>query len=76
MQSRLDILKSFLKEANPNKDDFSYSAVMRRMRKEHPKLVHDFMRAFKNAFDNGQDQNIEGLETVALMEAVKSVGIE
>ena len=76
MQSRLEILKSILKEANPNKDDFSYSAMMRRIRKTHPELVRDFMKAFKNAFDAGQDQGIEGLERVALMEAVKSVGLE
>lgn len=75
MQSRLEILKSLLKEANPNKDDFSYSAMMRRVRKEHPELVRDFMKAFKSAFDAGQDQGIDGLETAALMEAVKSVGI-
>ncbi len=76
MQSRIEILKSLLKRANTKKDDFSYSAVMRRMRKKHPELVRDFMKAFKNAFDTGQDQGIEKLETIALMEAIKSVGIE
>lgn len=75
MQSRLEILKHFVKEANPNKDDFSYSSLMRRIRKQHPERVRDFMRAFKQAFDSGQDQGIEGLEQATLMQAAKSIGL-
>lgn len=75
MQSRIEIFKSFVKEANPNKGDFSYSAVMRKIRKEHPEKIKVFMKAFKDAFDTAQDQNIEGLEQTALMQAVKSIGL-
>lgn len=74
MQSRLEIFNFFLKEANSNKN-FSYSSLMRRIRKEHPDKVLNFMQAFKEAFDSGQDQNIQGLEQVALMQAAKSVGL-
>lgn len=75
MQSRIEILKSFVKEANPNKGDFSYSAIMRKIRQEHPDKIKDFMRAFKNAFDAALAENIEGIEQAALMQAVKSVGL-
>lgn len=76
MQSRVEIFKFFIKEANQNKDDFSYSSIMRRIRKQYPNKVHDFMNAFKAAFDSIQDQNIEGSEQVALMQAIKLVGLE
>ncbi len=73
MQSRFDILKSFLKKANPN--DFSYSATMRKIRKEHPEKVVEFMDAFKRAFDEAQNDEIENIEQIALMQAVKSIGL-
>lgn len=74
MQSRLDILKSLLKKANSN-TDFSYSATMRKIRKEHPEKVTEFMNAFKRAFDEAQNDEIENIEQVALMQAIKSIGL-
>jgi len=75
MQSRIEIFKHLLKEANPNKDDFSYSAIMRRVRKQHPDKIKTFMRVFKEAFDMGQDQKLDELEQAALLQAIKSVGL-
>lgn len=75
MQSRIEILKHFVKEANPNKGDFSYSATMRKIRKEHPEKVREFMRVFKKAFDAGRMQDVDGLEQAALMQAIRSVGL-
>lgn len=74
MQSRLDILKSLLKKADFN-SDFSYSATMRKIRKEHPEKVVEFMNAFKRAFDEAQNDEIENIEQVALMQAIKSIGL-
>lgn len=74
-QSRLEILRSFVKEANPNMQDFSYSAIMRQMRKQHPERVKEFMRNFKNAFDAARSEEMDSMEQIALMQAIKSVGL-
>lgn len=75
IQSRFDILKSFLKKSNPD-HDFSYSATMREIRKKHPEKLSVFMDAFKQAFDAAQDTEMEGAEQVALMQAIKSIGLK
>lgn len=73
IQSRFDILKSFLKKSS---QDFSYSATMREIRKKHPDKLLPFMDAFKQAFDAAQDAEMEGAEQVALMQAIKSIGLK
>ncbi len=78
MQSRVEILKDMIKSAKEEKTSggFSYSAIMRHIRKNQPELVSEFMKTFKQAFDLGMSEDIPDIEQVALMEAIKTVGIE
>lgn len=75
MEKRIDILRSFLKEANPPREDFTYSSVMRRVRKQSPELVTRFMKSFKEAFDFGMMKKIDNIEQIALIQAIKSIGV-
>ena len=79
METRIDILRSFLKETKAERaaeeDTVSYSATMRKLRKSNPELVRPFMKSFKSAFDNAVNENMEDAEKLALMEARKSVDV-
>lgn len=70
--TRLEILKSL---ASKPDDEFSYSAKMRQIRKDHPDKVDDFLKAFKEAFDAAILHNVESVEETALMQAVKMIGL-
>ena len=73
MQTRLEILQSFLKKAQESP---SYSATMRKLRKDHPEKVVEFMTSFKEAFDTALEDKLEDIESVALMQAIKTVGLK
>lgn len=51
----------------------TYSAMMRKLRKDQPGKVRDFMKAFKNAFDQATAQKLDDSESVALMEAIQMI---
>lgn len=51
----------------------TYSAMMRKLRKEQPEKVLDFMKAFKKAFDQAVDEKLDDYESVALMEAIQMI---
>lgn len=77
MQTRLELLKDIIKSAKPDSDIvFSYSAIMRHLRKNKPESVSEFMKTFKQAFDLGMSEDIPDIEQVALMEAIKTIGLE
>lgn len=71
--NRLDILRSLAAESN--NQEFSYSATMRKIRKDHPEKLSAFLKAFKEAFDSAVSQNVESVEEAALMQAVKIIGL-
>lgn len=75
IESRIDILKALAGKNKISKQDFSYSSIMRSLRKEHPDKVVKFMKEFKCAFDTAHEQNLEGSEQVALMQAIKIIGL-
>lgn len=52
----------------------TYSAMMREINKNQPEIREEFMRKFKDAFDRAMEQNLEDHQTIALMEAKKSLG--
>jgi len=54
-------------------EDFNYSATMRNLKKESPEKIKPFMIAFKDAFDSAKNQELDGAENIALMEAVKNI---
>ena len=74
MQTRFEMFKDMIKSAKG--PDFSYSAVMRHVRKNSPNKLKQFMKTFKEAFDIGMEDNIPDIEQVALMEAIKTIGLE
>lgn len=69
---RIDILKSFAQE---KQEEFSYSAMIRKIRKEHPDKIKSFLQAFKEAFDFGVSKNIDSIEQLALLQAIKTIGL-
>lgn len=52
----------------------TYSAMMREINKNRPEIREEFMRKFKDAFDRAMEENLEDHQTIALMEAKKSLG--
>lgn len=78
MQTRFEILKDIIKTADKTAEinDFSYSAIMRHLRKNNPELVSDFMKSFKRAFDAALNEELPDFEQLALMEAAKSINLK
>jgi hypothetical protein len=58
------------------KADLSYSYVMRKLRKNNEDKVREFQIDFKQAFEAALDQDLENPEDVALMQALKKIGVE
>ena len=52
----------------------TYSATMREINKNNPELREEFMRKFKDAFDMAIEKGLQDPQTLALMEAKKSLG--
>lgn len=75
IESRLDILKALANKNELSKQEFSYSSIMRNLRKEHSNKVVEFMKEFKKAFDAANEQNLENGEKIALMQAIKTIGL-
>jgi hypothetical protein len=74
--SALLSLMSIYKQAENNPEvTTTYSAFMRELRKNNPKLVPSFMKAFKDAFDRAMDDNLEEAENAALLEAMQTVEV-
>lgn len=68
--NRIDIFKKMLSKIGSNKSiDFSYSAVMRNLRKYQPNKVNLFMKNFKQSFEMANFEKLENPEKIALMEA-------
>jgi hypothetical protein len=62
-----------LTDAKQPKADLSYTYVMRELRKNCPENVDKFQIAFKQAFEQAIDENLEDPEQIALMEAMDAV---
>lgn len=75
METRRELLQSLVRTAEPL-HDFSYSAVLRHVRKHSPDLVTAFLQNFKEAFDAGMEEELDDVEHLALMEAIKSIGLK
>lgn len=72
MWTRKSMLQNILRNAG---EHFSYSAIMRKLRKEQPKLVEEFMKCFQLAFQDAISSDIQDPEKVALMQTVKQLHI-
>lgn len=75
MQSRIEIFH-FLIKTSENNSEFSYSSTLRQIRKKYPNKLFDFMKLFKEAFDEALLGKIDAAEQVALMQSIKSLGIK
>lgn len=51
----------------------TYSAFMRKLNKENPNLMKDFMRSFKDAFDAAMNERLENHQGVALLKAKQEI---
>lgn len=56
--------------------DLSYSYVMRKLRNTAPDQVRSFQVAFKRAFDDALDQDLDEPANIALTSALKETGVE
>ena len=74
MESRIDLLRHLVKSADL--EEVGYSTVMRKLRKEHPEKVTEFMKVFKNAFDEALMQDMDEAESLALMEALQAIDLK
>lgn len=48
----------------------TYSAIIRKLKKEMPEKVEPFMKAFKKAFDQAYLEELPDLESTALLQAL------
>lgn len=77
METRKDFFKYYLKASHDNSiADFSYSAVLRYLRKNLPEKVNEFLKTYKESFDLGKEEKLDDVEHLALMEAVKTIGLK
>lgn len=77
METRKDFFKYYLKAAKNNSiADFSYSAILRHLRKNLPEKVNEFLKTYKESFDLGKEEKLDDVEHLALMEAVKTIGLK
>lgn len=75
MMERKEVLeKMYLKVSAQAETSATFSAFMRQLRKERPQDVPKFLTAFKQAFDEASQQNLEDIEQVALLEAMHAIG--
>lgn len=51
----------------------TYSAVMRDLRKNHPDKIKNFMKSFKEAFDQANEERLDDIESVALLQALQHI---
>lgn len=56
--------------------DLSYSYVMRKLRNQYPDQVKSFQVAFKRAFEDALDQDMQEPANVALTSALEETGVE
>ena len=51
----------------------TFSAAMRKLNKKEPEKVTEFLRAFKEAFDDAMEEGVDDHQNVALLQAKKSI---
>jgi len=51
----------------------TFSAVMRKLNKDEPEKVQEFMKAFKKAFDDAIEDKLDDHQNIALLQAKKSI---
>jgi len=51
----------------------TFSAAMRKLNKKEPEKVLEFMKAFKEAFDEALEEGVDDHQSVALLQAQKTV---
>ena len=56
--------------------NLGYSAVLRELHKNHQELIPEFMSEFKKAFDQAVSEQLEEPEHLALLQALKHIGVE
>ncbi len=63
--------ESFIKiMTDPEPEDTStYSAYMRKLKKDNPESMEEFMRHYKEAFDAAMEEDLENHQNVALLKA-------
>lgn len=54
----------------------TFSSKMRELRKNNPNLVIPFLKAFKNAFEQGVNDEIENLEQSSLLQAIYEIKLQ
>lgn len=51
----------------------TYSAFMRKLNKESPDKVKEFMKVYKDAFDEAMEEELENHQNVALLKAKQEI---
>ena len=51
----------------------TFSAAMRKLNKDEPKKVQEFMKALKEALDEALEEGVDDHQNIALLQAKKSV---
>lgn len=77
MTFRAELLNNILKEAKKDKlYDYSYSAILRYLRKNKPDDVLLFLKSFKEAFDTCLSDGLEDFKEIALMQACQAINLD
>lgn len=74
MMRRKKVLEEMYLKVSSTETGATFSAFMRQLRKEQPQDVPKFLTAFKRAFDEASQQNLEDIEQIALLEAMHAIG--
>ena len=65
-----------LTDSEMPRPDLTYSSVMRTLRNKYPEKVKEFEKTFKESFDKAVLEDLDNVEELALLEAIKKIKVE
>ena len=70
-------ISNIYKLANHVDVPFTYSSLVRLLKKDYPEMVEPFLINFKNSFDNcvKQTTDVDKLEKICLLEAIQKMDL-
>lgn len=71
MNRKLAFIKIMTK--SDSEDTSTYSAFMRKLKKDNPEGMNSFMRHYKDAFDAAMDVKLDNHQGVALLKAKQEI---
>jgi len=76
LASKVSCAISALAGTEHPKTEYSYSFIMRKLRKGNEEDRSEFQKIFKQTFDQAMSEDLEDPEQIALLAAIKAINFE